>query len=136
MAKLTIKNSQFDSSKNRFPVFYVFVDELPVGSVSGSTQSLELDITEGKHIVQIRSARVLGRSNRLTIQVKESEHITIHIAEKVAVYATIIISFLALYYILRVHLGLHFLMAAGIGIAGLYAAVALLHPIRITQITV
>jgi len=134
MAKLTIKNPQIDLSKNRFPTFHVFLDGHPVGSVSGPEQLLELEIPAGKHIVQIRSAQVLGRSNRLTIHAEENTDITIHIAEKIFIYLAIIISFIALYYVLRIQLHLNFLIAAGAGVATLYGAVTLLHPIYITQI--
>lgn len=133
MAKLTISNPHFDPSKKRFPSFHVFLDNNPVGSVTGPTQSLELDVSPGRHTIQIRSGQLPGRSNTLTIQVEEDQHSSIQITEKKTVYFAIMISFLVLYYLLRVQLNLNFLAAAGIGVAALYAAVALLHPISITK---
>ena len=134
MAKLTIKNPHVDSSKNRFPTFHVFLDNRPVGSVFGPTQSLELDVAAGEHTIQIRSAQILGRSNRLTLHLSENNQTIVHITEKVPIYFAIIIGFLALYYMLRVHLNLNFLIAAGAGVAALYTAVTILHPIHITQV--
>lgn len=133
MAKLIITNPHVDPSKKRLPSFYVFLDGNPVGNVSGPAQSLELRITPGKHTVQIRSGQLPGRSNTLTIQAECGQSISIQISEKRAIYFAIIISFLLLYYLLRVQFNVNFLAAAAIGVAVLYASIALLHPIHIQQ---
>lgn len=133
MPKLIIKNHQFNAQKKHPATFYVFLDNKPIGNVSGATQTLELDIPTGQHKIQIRCPRILGRSNHLTIHAEEGKNTTLTVKENLTSFFAIICSFIALYCILRIHFSLHPIIAAVVGIVEFYLASFLFPPILITQ---
>lgn len=132
MANLTV--SLVKSASGRYPmaIFNVFLDGQPIGALSAQNPQLVLDeLTEGKHMLQVRTGMFSSKSKNTIIQVTNTQSSHIQIRKNVILNMAFPLVFIAVYFALRVYAQLPLGYAAVAALALLLAGFAIIPTIQV-----